>query len=95
MGDYRIEKDLLGEKEVPAGALYGIHTERAMENFPLTGRKVAPGLVHAFGGVKLACARTNHELGWWEEEKFSAIEACWMSMSWLMLCRAGPAPPPI
>jgi len=77
MTEYRIEKDLLGEKEVPVRALYGIHTERARENFPMTGRRVAPGLIHAYGGVKLACALTNHELGWWEVKKFSAIEqAC-------------------
>ena len=36
MAEYRIEKDLLGEREVPADALHGIHTERAIENFPLS-----------------------------------------------------------
>lgn len=75
--EYRIEKDLLGEREVPADALYGIHTVRGMENFPLSRRTVNPALVHAFGAVKLACARTNHELGWWDAATFSAIEtAC-------------------
>lgn len=77
MTDYRIEKDLLGERHVPADALYGIHTVRGLENFPLSGRTVNPALIHAFGAVKLACARTNHELGWWDEPTFSAIEtAC-------------------
>jgi aspartate ammonia-lyase len=74
---FRTESDLLGELAVPAGALWGIHTQRALENFPLSGRPVNRGLVRAFGEVKLACARTNHELGRWEAEKFAAIEtAC-------------------
>ena len=74
---FRTEKDLLGEKPIPAGALYGIHTQRALENFPLSGRPVHPALIHAYGAVKLACARTNHELGWWDEKKYQAIEgAC-------------------
>jgi len=77
MAEYRKEHDLLGERDVPAGALHGIYTERALENFPLTGRPVAPALVRAFGAVKLACARTNHELGWWDDRTFAAIQqAC-------------------
>jgi len=61
---YRLETDLLGERQVPAPALYGIHTDRALENFPLTGRRVNPALIHAYGAVKLACVRTNVELGY-------------------------------
>lgn len=77
MGDYRTEKDLLGEMSVPCDALYGIHTVRARENFPLAGRPVHRALVHAFGAVKLACAQTNRELGCWDGEKGLAIEtAC-------------------
>lgn len=77
MGDYRTERDLLGEKLVPAQALHGIHTERALENFQLCGRPVHPILVRAYGAVKLACARTNHELGWWPDDVAAAIErAC-------------------
>ncbi len=63
MTDYRTEHDLLGERDLPAGALWGIHTLRATENFPLAGRAVRGGLIAAYGAVKLACARTNHELG--------------------------------
>ncbi|MCE5237099.1 aspartate ammonia-lyase [bacterium] len=63
---YRLEHDLLGARQVPAQALYGIHTDRALENFPLTGRRVNPALVHAYGAVKLACVRTNAELGYLE-----------------------------
>jgi aspartate ammonia-lyase len=80
MSDYRKEHDLLGEYDVPAGALHGIYTERAIENFPLSGRRVNPALVHAYGAVKLACARTNHELGWWDEDKARAIEAACTEM---------------
>ncbi len=80
MTDYRIEKDLLGERQVPIDALYGIHTVRGVENFPLSGRRVNPGLIHAFGAVKLACARTNHELGWWDDDKAAAIEAACAEM---------------
>jgi len=74
---YRIEKDLFGEREVPADVLYGIHTLRGMENFQLAGRPVNRALVRAFGAVKLACARTNHGLGCWDDTKAHAIEqAC-------------------
>lgn len=68
----RTETDLLGERQVPAGALYGIHTVRALENFPLADRPVHILLVHAFGAVKLACARTNRELGIWKDDKAKA-----------------------
>ena len=77
MSDYRIEKDLLGEREVPAQALYGIHSVRAQENFALSRRLVNRALIHAFGAVKLACCRTNQGLGCWPEEKAQAIDqAC-------------------
>jgi aspartate ammonia-lyase len=59
----RTEHDLLGDRELPRDVLYGIHTARALENFPLTGRPVRPALARAFGAVKLACLETNAELG--------------------------------
>ena len=78
MTHFRQESDLLGSGEVPAEALYGIHTQRAIDNFPFSGRPVHRGLIRAFGAVKLAAARANHELGHWDEDKFGAIErACW------------------
>lgn len=80
MTDYRTEKDLLGEREVPVNALYGIHTVRGLENFPLSRRPVNSALIHAFGAVKLACARTNHALGWWDNDKAAAIEAACAEM---------------
>jgi aspartate ammonia-lyase len=76
----RIEEDLLGTREVPENALHGIYTERALENFPLSQRPVNPALIHAYGAVKLACARTNHELGWWDESKSQAIESACLEM---------------
>ena len=77
----RRERDLLGEVAVPAASLHGAHTERALENFPLTGEPVHGELARAFGTVKLACARTNRTLGAWAgpegEAKADAIErAC-------------------
>ena len=80
MTEFRSETDLLGTRDVPADALWGIHTLRAMENFPLAGRPVHRRLVHAFGAVKLAAARTNHELGWWDEATFAAIETACQEM---------------
>ncbi len=78
----RTEADLLGERSVPAEALYGIHTARALENFPLAGRPVHSFLVRAYGAVKLACARANRELGAWREDeaKADAIEAACAEM---------------
>ena len=75
--DYRTEKDLLGTMQIPADALYGIHTARAIENFPLSLRPVHDRLIIAYGAVKLACAKTNHQLGKWDERIYSAIrQAC-------------------
>jgi aspartate ammonia-lyase len=75
----RLERDALGEVCVAADALYGIHTVRALENFPVSGRATNRGLLHAFGEVKLAAALTNRELGVWDDNapKADAVErAC-------------------
>ncbi len=79
MSAFRAESDLLGNLPVPAAALHGIHTARALDNFPLTLQPVAPGLARAYGTVKLACAMTNRALGAWagDVRKADAIErAC-------------------
>ncbi|WP_373230241.1 aspartate ammonia-lyase [Cohnella sp.] len=60
----RIEKDSLGNKEVPSSAYYGIQTLRAMENFPITGVPVHPQLIIALAHVKKAAAKANLELKW-------------------------------
>jgi aspartate ammonia-lyase len=80
MSAFRTEHDLLGARDVPADALHGIYTERAIENFPLAQRPVNPALIHAYGAVKLACAQTNHELIRWDDLKFKAIETACMEM---------------
>ncbi|MBN2193055.1 MAG: aspartate ammonia-lyase [Polyangiaceae bacterium] len=73
----RTEHDLLGERTLPADALHGIHTARAVENFPLTGRPIRVELVQAYGAVKLACLDTNAELGSLPKEIVPALrQAC-------------------
>lgn len=80
MGSFRKENDLLGEREIPSEALYGIQTLRALENFPISGRVINTALIHAYGAVKLASARTSHELGKWNEATFAAIGAACREM---------------
>lgn len=81
--EHRTESDLLGEVAVPAHALFGVHTQRALENFPLSGRRADKTLVHAYGTVKLACARTNRALGAWADAaaKADAIERACQEMA--------------
>jgi len=69
----RTEKDMLGERQVPAEALWGIHALRAKENFPLGGYPVDEGLIKAYGYVKQACARANRDLGFLDSEKADAM----------------------
>ncbi|XER09848.1 Aspartate ammonia-lyase [Sporomusa rhizae] len=69
----RIEKDLLGEREVPTDVYYGIHTLRALENFPISGYRVAPTLIKAIAVIKKAAAAVNTELGYLSKEKAQAI----------------------
>ena len=69
----RIEKDFLGEMEIPADAPWGIHTARARENFPIPGSAVPPSLIAALAQVKKACALANKELGYLSSEKATAI----------------------
>lgn len=68
----REEKDLLGLGKVPVNALFGIHTARAVENFPIANRPVHNSLVHAFGYVKGAAAKTNRQLGFWAKNPVKA-----------------------
>ncbi len=63
MPNYRIERDTMGEMQVPADALYGASTARAVENFPIANRPLPPAVIHAFGHLKAACAQANKELG--------------------------------
>jgi fumarate hydratase class II len=63
MNDFRIERDSMGEVKVPAGAYYGAHTQRAVENFPISGQPLPVDLVRALGLAKAAAAQVNQELG--------------------------------
>jgi len=73
----RTEKDFLGEMQIPETAPYGIHTARALENFPIPGARVPASLMAALAQVKKACALTNKELGYLPAEKADAIiSAC-------------------
>ncbi|GAB6166626.1 class II fumarate hydratase [Thermostilla marina] len=63
MSDYRIERDSMGEVRLPAQAYYGAQTQRAVENFPVSGRRLPPAMIHAMGLVKWAAATANHQLG--------------------------------
>ncbi len=72
---YRIEKDPLGEKPVPAAALYGIQTLRAVENFPISGLKPLPAFVDAVIWIKRAAAETHKHTGRLEPRVADAIIA--------------------
>jgi fumarate hydratase class II len=69
-----MEKDSMGEMPVPADALYGASTQRAVLNFPVSGRPVPYPIVHAYGLIKWAAARVHHELGLLPKEKAALIE---------------------
>ena len=60
---YRIEKDSLGEMKVPDDALYGAQTQRAVENFPISGQRFGRRFIEALGTIKKAAALVNAELG--------------------------------
>src|SRR5262245_1979683 len=63
MTNHRIEKDSMGDVHVPAQAYYGAQTQRAVENFSISGWALPRPLIRALGLVKLACATANRELG--------------------------------
>ena len=79
----RIEKDLLGEKKIPADAYYGVQTARALENFQISGVPINhyPGFVEAWAIVKLAAARANTDVGAMKKEKLAPSRRrrrpCW------------------
>jgi fumarate hydratase class II len=74
MSEFRTEKDSLGPMQVPAEALWGPQTQRAVENFPISGRPLPPAFVHTLGLIKAAAARVNRELGLIEKPIAAAIE---------------------
>lgn len=73
----RVEKDSMGEMPVPADVLYGASTQRAVLNFPVSGRPVPEAVIKAYAALKAACAAVNHKLGRLDEARAKAIiEAC-------------------
>lgn len=76
---YRRERDFLGERDIPVSAYWGVHTARALDNFPITGQSIAamPDLVRALAYVKKAAAQANVEMGVISSEVARAVmEAC-------------------
>ncbi|NEU30744.1 aspartate ammonia-lyase [bacterium LRH843] len=73
MSAYRTERDLIGEKQVPQDAYYGIQTMRAKENFPITGYHAPTELIRAFGYVKKAAAMANRDVGVLQQAIANAI----------------------
>ena len=75
MAKPRIERDSLGELEVPAEALWGAQTQRAVQNFPISGQRMPAGFLRALALIKSAAARANADLGLLEAKLAEAIES--------------------
>ncbi len=75
MADFRIEKDSMGEMQVPANAYYGAQTARAVENFPISNLRFSRRFIQALGRIKAAAARANMQLQLLDERRGKAIEA--------------------
>src|SRR5690349_11329985 len=73
MTEFRLERDTMREMHVPADALYGASTARAVDNFPIAFESVPTEVIRAFGYLKAACARANLELGKLDKKRADAI----------------------
>src|SRR5882762_9252673 len=73
--NFRIEHDSMGEMKVPADALYGAQTQRAVENFPISSQRLQRPFIRTLGLIKAAAARANAELGYVDIEIAKKIEA--------------------
>ncbi len=73
MGDFRIEKDSLGEVRVPADAVYGAQTQRAVDNFPISGQRMPRAFIRALGHIKRAAAMANADTGMLDRSVAQAI----------------------
>ena len=73
MSDYRIERDSMGELKVPANALYGAQTQRAVDNFPISGQRMPREFIRAMGLIKSAAAQANMDLGHLKKTQARAI----------------------
>ena len=92
---FRIEKDSMGEVQVPQDAYYAAQTQRAVDNFPVSGLRLSRSLIAALGYIKQAAAKVNGELGHLPAEIAEAIQntagevllATWMPTSRLISTR--------
>lgn len=75
MSKFRKEKDSMGELKVPVDALYGAQTQRAIENFPISGMTLPAAFIQSLGLVKQACANANNRLGGLDENRRRAISS--------------------
>jgi len=75
MTDDRVEHDSMGDVRVPAGARWGATTQRAVENFPISGQRIDPELIHALGRIKAAAATANAALGVLDADAAEAIRS--------------------
>ncbi len=73
--DFRVERDSMGELQVPASALWGAQTQRAVNNFPISGLRMPPAFIRALALIKWAAARTNRNLGLLPEPIAAAVES--------------------
>jgi fumarate hydratase class II len=73
--DFRVERDSMGELRVPASALWGAQTQRAVNNFPISGLRMPPAFIRALALIKWAAARTNRNLGLLPEAIAGAVES--------------------
>src|SRR5450755_4484255 len=71
---FRIERDSMGELKVPADALWGAQTQRAVDNFPISGLTLPRGFIRALALIKQAAAAANARLGLLDQKLASAIE---------------------
>ncbi len=76
MPTIRIEHDFLGKLDVPADAYWGIHTQRAISNFPISGLKVNPCLIKSMALIKKACCLANLETGYLNAGKSRSNYQC-------------------
>lgn len=74
MTDYRMEQDSMGELQVPAEALYAAQTQRAVNNFPISGLRMPREMIRALGLIKASAATVNHDLGLLEQSVAKAIQ---------------------
>ncbi len=72
--EFRVERDSMGEVRVPADALYGAQTQRAVENFPISDLRLPRSMIRALGMIKAAAAAVNEDLGLMDAEMSAAIQ---------------------